>query len=172
MKKPYLLLIFTLVIVLLVEAKSSTKKQPIKNPDLKGYILAIQPNVFRSYDTIIHKKTYTIFHIPVKLINSTKAPLKYITMTCSWDDLFHLDNKHFKIPIVPCESNFPAVKTLFPNKSSIFILPIIKERRFVGGEILKIGMNLFIDNKQNEALFPLPVNKLDNVIWSNEIKIP
>ncbi len=93
-------------------------------------------------------------------------------MTCGWDELFHLTNKYFKIPIRPCESNYPYTITLLPQNTSTFYLPIIKERKSVGDETLKIGMNLFIDNAENRNLFPLPVNKMDNVIWSNEIKIP
>jgi hypothetical protein len=171
MKKPYLLVILMLMIVVLVKAKSSTKKQSVKNPDLRGYVLTIQPNVFRSYDTIIYKKIYTIFHIPIKLTNSTKAPLKYITMTCSWYDIFHLSNKHFEIYGWGCDSNYPTVAIVLPNKSATFVLLVIKRKISAGIENLKVGMNLFIDNKQNEEMAPLPVDKIDNVIWSNEIKV-
>jgi hypothetical protein len=171
MKKPYLLLILSLLIIFFVSAKYSIGKQPITNPILKGYILTIQSNAFRSYDTIIHKKTYTIFHIPVKLTNSTKAPLKYITMTCSWYDIFHLNNKHFEIYGWACDSNYPIVAIVFPNKSTTFVLLIIKRKISASIETLKVGMNIFIDNAGNRNLFPLPVEKKDNVIWSNEVKV-
>jgi len=173
MKKPYLLLILTLLTVFFVEAKSSKGKQPLTNPDLKGYTLTIDlQSIGRPHDTVIFKKTYLVYYIPVKFSNNTNSPLNYITMTCSWDELFHLNNKHFKILIRPCESNYPYTEILLPHKTSTFYLPIIRERKSIGTETLKIGMNLFIDNAQNRNLFPLPVDKMDNVIWSNEIKIP
>ncbi len=93
-------------------------------------------------------------------------------MTCGWDELFHLSNKHFEILGWGCDKNIPYVETLLPYKSSTFLLPIIKRKNLVGTEKLKIGMNLFIDNKQNADLFPLPVEKMGNVVWSNEIEIP
>jgi len=170
MTKPYLLLI--LMIVVFVEAKSS-KEQSLANPDNKKHTLTIDPKTIgRSHDTVIFKKTYIVYYIPVKFSNNTNLPLGYITMTCGWDELFHLTNKHFKIPIRPCESNYPYTEILLPHKTSTFYLPIIRERKSIGTETLKIGMNLFIDNAQNRNLFPLPVDKMDNVIWSNEIKIP
>jgi len=124
MKKPYLLLILMLVIVFLVEAKSS-RKQSLTNPDAKKYTLIIDPkSIGEPHDTVIFKKAYLVYYIPIKFSNNTNSPLNYITMTCSWDELFHLNNKHFKIPIRPCESNYPYTEILLPHKTSTFYLPI------------------------------------------------
>jgi len=92
-------------------------------------------------------------------------------MTCSWYDIFHLNNKHFEIYDWACESNYPTVAIVLPNKSATFVLLIIKRKMSPGIETLKVGMNIFIDNTNNRNLFPLPVDKMDNVIWSNGVKV-
>jgi hypothetical protein len=101
----------------------------------------------------------------------SKRNTYYITYTCSWDELFHSNNKAIEICHSPCESNYPIGKSLAARKTEVFILPIILKKK-LSDIRFKIGMNLFFDNAENRQLFLLPVDKLDNVIWSNEVKLP
>jgi len=167
MNKPYLL-----IIILVLFFTSFNASKLFAQNDKQNYTLSInQKEIERLHDTVIFKKKYFVSYITIKLSNNSTIALNYITYSCSWDDLFHSNNKAIEVCQSPCESNYPIVKSLAVRKIEVFILPVILKKR-LSDIRFKIGMNLFLDNAANRQLFPLPVDKLDNVIWSNEVKLP
>jgi hypothetical protein len=166
MKKPFLL-----IITLALFFTSFKASKAFAQDDKWNYTLNInQRDIGKLHDTVIFKKRYLVSYIKIKLSNNSGNALNYITYSCSWDDLFHSNNKVIKVCVEPCQSNYPIPQSLAAHKTTTFILPVIvrikpTDLRF------KIGMNLFFDNAENRKLFPLPVDSLDNVIWSNEAQL-
>ena len=140
--------------------------------DRSNYKLNIdQRDVGRLHDTIIFEKKYLVSYIKVKLSNNSAKALKYITYSCSWDELFHVDNKAIKVCMQPCDKNVPIIESLEAHKSTEFILPVTIESK-TSNLWFKVGMNLFLANDSSKGTFLLPVENLNNVIWSNQIQLP
>jgi len=170
MKKFYQPLIILLLIVFLTEIKSSVGKQSVIKDSEKKYILILDAgSIVKLRDLVIKKKAYSMFRVSVKLLNNTKDTLKYISMSCSWNELFHLNDKNFYIFGWPCDTNFPIIRIILPYKTAAFSLPIVKEKGSADADKLRVCMNLLISDKHNEHLV-LSIDKTGVLIWSNEVK--
>jgi hypothetical protein len=155
---------------------------PITNPfnkltdqDRKKYLLAIDKRkISKLRDTVLYKLKGKYLNVPVLLYNLSNDTLRYLTMTCSWDDFFSFDNKKLLILGWPCDSNFPISKTLLPHKSIVYNIPIILTGNYLRREKFRISMGLFIVNKKSMNFIndlPISDRKTKNLIWSNEVSI-
>jgi len=145
--------------------------------DRREYLLKIdQQKMRKPRDTVFFIKTKRkFFNVPVILINFSNDTLKYLTMSCSWEDFFSINNKKLTFWGWPCDSNFPKDKVLLPHKSVIYNIPVILTNSYVKGDKFRIGMKLFIIDKRNERyIFDFSPNfdRTINLIWSNEVEVP
>jgi len=173
MKKAFYLSILILLITfsLMSITALSLNGQPTNSAN-QTYTLTIdQKKLGKLHDTVIFKKKYFVLYLPVKFSNNSNDTLSYITYSCSWDQLFHTNSNVIKVCYQPCESNYPVVKNLSPHKSISYILPITLETKTINSKF-RIGVNLFLNTPENKNLFPLPTDRKDNLIWSNEVYIP
>ena len=147
--------------------------------DKKKYVLSVnQSAVKKPIDTLIYKKRCVFTTFPLKLTNSSNEILRYINMTCSWEEIYKTDNDNLRILGHDCDSNFPHVITIEPHKSTVIQIPLV----FNKGTIVrpfkfKMGMSLqkFIDNTQLFDFAPdvyMLRPETSNLIWSNEVEIP
>lgn len=113
--------------------------------------------------------------VPVRLTNSSKDTLKYISMWCSWEDFYKVDNiKAAHIDQKACEKNFPIKVIVLPGESTQVMVPVIKGMQKGKFRIGLLLLRCFdkgpyfdfqhIDDyrKRNES---------SNTIWSNEIEL-
>ncbi|MBL7724168.1 MAG: hypothetical protein JNK27_08455 [Chitinophagaceae bacterium] len=145
-------------------------KQNIKNvTDSKKLELSAFPGGIKYLDT-----TQTI-HIGTTLFNPTDDTLSFVTMTCSYEDLFLTDTSIFKIQSrYDCFSNSPTVTSIPPKgklDQFIMVKPINKDIK-IGDQKLKIGMYLLtpkIEDGFQGIVRQYEQRQSAKIIWSNEL---
>jgi len=151
--------------------------------DKLNYTLSAGTPIKIKRDTFLYKLTPNNFKvkqekqdcilIPVTLTNNSNDSLKYIGMSCSWWDIYEIDNSQINILQLNeiYYKNGPAIITIAPNTSSVVNLPIGWIKGQTKTTEFRIGMILqkYIDNKQIIDFSKLETN---NIIWSNEVTIP
>lgn len=121
--------------------------------------------------------TIGVIYIATTIYNPTTDTIRFVSMTCSYEDLFTTDTGTFKIQSrYDCYSNYPTVIILPPNaRTNRYIMvtqrPKVKD---TNADKLKVGMyylpypkggtfddiiNLY-EHRQNAA-----------VIWSNQLDL-
>lgn len=117
-----------------------------------------------------HKKVQLI-QMPVTVRNNSNNTLSYFSMTCSWDEFYHVNNNKFSIEIQPCDKNFPRNIIIAPHGYHTQLVFIIYEKKYIKkGETFEVGVNI---NKN----VPVDVDNYDeltryNLVWSNEVSLP
>jgi len=191
MAKPYLIIVFSMLLgssYNFVAAQTSkitdpgiiqlTKRHTQPKPDVfkeltaqdrKNYLLTIdQSKIGKPHDKV--------FNVPVKLSNLSNDTLRYLSMTCSWEVFFSINNKKLNFSGWVCDSNFPIDKLVSPHKSVTYNIPVLTDGPIRDNKF-RIGINLFIINRQsrNFILYSAMRSfdfKTKNLIWSNEVQLP
>jgi hypothetical protein len=161
---------------------SHTKKstiKPLTAIDRKNYVMTVdQITVSMTKYSLPKDNDYNkpVLFVPVKFTNNSNDILKYLTMTCSWEEFYTTDNQ--KIALIPgknCDTNFPKDLALGPHKTIMVTVPIVKMQR---GKKFRIGMTLIKVDKRKDS-FDYPIDKALSLrdrdkytIWSNLIELP
>ncbi|MCL9804885.1 DUF4352 domain-containing protein [Flavobacterium amniphilum] len=117
-----------------------------------------------------NKQLYLI--VPVTLTNNSKDILNYLSMSCSWEDLYVVDHKNLTIEGSVCDKNIPTILTLAPGKKKTVALKLITGQ--VSGTAkkeFKIGYNLIKSTKRQDLFQYSTLKKKKNIIWSNTVSI-
>lgn len=150
--------------------------------DRANYLLKIdQSKIGKPGDTVLYrrkykvlyKRKYKVFNIPVKLLNLSNDTLRYLSVYCSWYDFFSIDNKKISILGWGCDSNIPIDKIVLPHKTGMYNIPVLTDGTIINDKF-RIGMNLFIINKENRNYslnYMEPGDRAKNLIWSNEVTL-
>ena len=120
-----------------------------------------------------------VYHLKLELINKSKDSITFISMSCSHEDMFVVEDSTKLIvhPYYLCWRNFPIAVTLSPNEiysKSIMIRPIEKQLSEI--EMTRIGFR-FIEGNPKTLTFEKIIDgyhnrhSVNNTIWSNEIRI-
>lgn len=156
--------------------QSFKKHQSSSESGINGYTLNIEQDKIRL--TKYYKRYHTRGNfaiVPLKLANNSADTLTYLNMSCSWSDIYDVNNGNLKIFTWVCESNYPTTIVVAPHKTTVVNLPItILDSVGVHRQKFKIGMHLI---KENVRTFDLlnwmnVLKDSGNVIWSNEVKVP
>jgi len=116
-------------------------------------------------------------NVIVKLTNNSHDTLKYLTMSCSWDDNFRFDNYKFGMMGWNCDKNIPVTKIVPPHKTLPFIIPIICDSTVViSATRFRIGIIIIKESINRQFIDFLPMDNdltrfKNNLIWSNEVEI-
>jgi hypothetical protein len=152
---------------------------PLTDQDRKNFVLTIDQHKIKNIrDTLVYGKKLGFIKCPLKLTNKSNDTLKYINMTCSWEEVYQIDkNNVMGIWAKACDSNFPTIITIPPQKALVINVPVIIHGSLGKNRAFKIGMSLqeFISREQlfdfdAQAYLLRPETK--NLIWSNEVKVP
>lgn len=84
-------------------AKSQIK--PLTASDRKNYVITIDQNKVWTLKYSLPKNNYygkVVLFVPMKFTNNSNDTLKYMTMSCSWEEFYLTDRK--EIATVPSES--------------------------------------------------------------------
>ena len=126
---------------------------------------------------IIYLDTTSTIHIATTLFNPTKDTLSFVTMSCSYEDLFLTDTSIFKVQSrYDCYSNYPTVTNIPPGEKLdqfIMVKPTTKDTKIIDNK-LRIGMYLLMPKKENG--FDGIIKQYENrqkakVVWSNELDL-
>jgi hypothetical protein len=182
MNKPCLFALIYVISFLDPNCSWVTNLFPVKNKpvhELSGgkYVLHIdQFTVASPKDTLIYGEKIRLARFVLKLTNNTNDTLKYIGMSCSWWDIYHINNDRIGSFSSVCEKNIPTVIKLPPHQTSKIDFPLkIAKGKDAHGEKFKIGINIVPYKSWSQLSNSSVWNKLsskNNLIWSNEVVIP
>jgi len=175
MKNCYLLLSFFMLTLCVSSSFAQAGKAKLTIEDRKNYILTIDKwQIKKPYDTtlIASKEKFSFTKIPVRLTNNSKDTLRYITMSCSWEDIYTSNTKRIIILSGPCDKNIPTIAILPPHQSKNVYLPVIFKKSDTSVKVFKIGINLQKQDKLGNYNSVDLDSNIKNLIWSNEVHIP
>jgi hypothetical protein len=98
------------------------------------------------YDT-----TNTIY-VATTLFNPTRDTIRFLTMACSYSDLFITDTAAFKVVAqVPCYSNVPVIIAIPPNSKldQYITIRAINKNIKMGDSKLRIGLYILKSDKKD-----------------------
>jgi hypothetical protein len=154
--------------ILILSASSLVGFLSFKSPT-KNYLLTIK------WGMVTVDKDKTIWVIPTTLTNNTDDTLKYYSMSCSWRELYLVNNSNLQVQPVICQYNAPIILTLAPGqKTTVSVNLLVNNRTDNTSEVqFKIGFNLI---KTADTKWPIQyiyetIKKRKNVIWSNSIHL-
>jgi hypothetical protein len=126
---------------------------------------------------IIYLDTTFTIYIATTLFNPTKDTLSFVTMTCSYEDIFLTDTSIFKVQSrYDCYSNYPTITDIPPREKLdqfIMVKPTKKDIEIIDNK-LHIGMYLSTPKKENgfDSIIKQHENRQKaKIIWSNEIDL-
>jgi|AntAceMinimDraft_17_1070374.scaffolds.fasta_scaffold01568_6 hypothetical protein len=131
--------------------------------DTSKYILTIKQGKYEK----VGNQTYLL--VPTTLTNNTNDTLKYLSMSCSWQEFYYVDNDKMSVEQVICTKNGQIMLTLLPHKSvDKEIKLVIKQKTGTSKLKFKIGLSLLKVKKTLPHKFD-EQEKIKNIIWSNTI---
>ena len=157
------------------------KRQKLNLPTTKLYLLSADE---RKHYTVTADETKIIkaakneysylkekvFTIPVTVHNNSNESLTYYSMSCSWDEFYHIDNKNFVVLGSPCDKNIPTEVTVPAHAAHASIIAFIcRKNNLKNPENFRVGLNI------NKNFTEDPFHGYDeelriyNIVWSNEV---
>ena len=126
-----------------------------------------------SLKAVIDSRSGNNLTIKVTLTNNTADTVKYISMDCSWQDSYSIDNDKWSIYVNLCYKNGPETISLPPYKSETKTLEL---KRVIGSSKsksskFKIGFR-FVPPPVPLDSIPIKLEKLKPnavTIWSNTV---
>jgi hypothetical protein len=148
------------------EPKSETVTLP---SNLPPYVLDIKLVEFKRTDS-----TNTLL-LETTLWNNTKDTLKYLSMSCSWQEVYSFSNPKISIPVDPCSKNTPVIISVIPETNAKTFFKVNLNGISQGSkEKVKLGLKL-IPMKDSGNVYSETVSKLRagsvDILWSNEIQL-
>lgn len=146
--------------------------------DRTRYVLSIdQDAIKKPNDTTIFGKRYKVTHVPVKLTNSSGDTLKYLSIDCSWLDIYLTDNRDIEFAKQICYKNGTFVEVVLPHHIKIVYIPILLSSNTMNqNSKFRTGMSLQKFNEKSRyfdfdifAYLLRPETR--DIIWSNEVVI-
>ncbi|MFP9098879.1 hypothetical protein ACLI09_07485 [Flavobacterium sp. RHBU_24] len=138
---------------------------------IPGPQLSAQPGGITYLDTV------PTIHIATTLTNPTADTLHFVSMSCSYEDMFVTNTPNYKVTSrYDCYKNYPEVIALPPHAKLdqfIIIRPTAKTVNVISSKI-KVGMYYIIPEKGNE--FEGIIKQYENrqaakILWSEELDL-
>jgi len=159
-----------------------TQKEKLNLPTTNLYLLAA--NERKQYtvtvdETKISKATeeeysyrnQKVFLIPVTVHNNSDEPLKYYSMSCSWQEFYQIDNKNLSVFISDCDKNIPTEVLVPAHSIHTNIVPFFLEKTNLKTlQNFRVGLNI------NKNVKDDPFSGYDeelrryNIVWSNNVQ--
>lgn len=119
-----------------------------------------------------NKNTYLV--IKTTLTNNSADTISYMSMSCSWQELYWTDTKQLAIVINECGENGAVLIKIAPYSKEINTLELMTQKNTTELNNLKfkIGFN-FITAHHHDRLSTkvMQLEKMENVIWSNTLQL-
>lgn len=159
------------------------KRQKLNLPTTKLYLLSADErkhytlNVDETKIIEAAKSEYSylkekVFTIPVTVHNNSNESLKYYSMSCSWDEFYHIDNKNLALVGTPCDNNIPTEVTVPAHTVHTDIIAFSCKNNSLKNPLrFRVGVN--INKNVIDDLFDGYDEELRmyNIVWSNEAQL-
>ncbi len=121
--------------------------------------------------------TIGVIHIATTLYNPTADTVRFVSMTCSYEDFFTTSTNSFKIQSrYDCYSNYPTVITIPPKAKTDRYIMITRTKKGMNVDTitLKVGM-YYLPYKMGDN-FDAIIKQYDerqkaDILWSNELDL-
>ena len=137
--------------------------------DTSEYILSINQGI------IGRRGNQTYLIVPTILTNNTNDTLKYLTMSCSWQEFYFVDNDMLHVAYRSCLYDSPIALVLAPHKSVETKVKLWIGQLLDGTKIrFKLGFNLIkVKSKDYKSLKKesWELRETKNILWSNSVEI-
>jgi hypothetical protein len=115
-----------------------------------------------------------LLQIKTVLSNTTTDTVTYVSMLCSWEDAYTIDNNDLTIFPSLCERNAPMLIKIHPGKTDERILNLTSKKKLDQLRNIKfrIGFN-FVIAKDYKEMFDKAseLKEMKNVIWSDTLQL-
>ncbi|MBL8000515.1 MAG: hypothetical protein JNL05_01020 [Flavobacteriales bacterium] len=125
---------------------------------------------------VVYMDTARIVHVATTLHNPASDTLHFITMSCSYEDMFLVGgNEGYTVrPRYDCFGNYPVVQSIAPGESLdqfIMIAALDKSTRIHTGR-LRVGI-MWMDPKEHKDIFDAYEHRKEeaHTVWSNELDL-
>ena len=121
--------------------------------------------------------TIGIYYIGTTLYNPGEDTIEFVTMTCSYEDMFTVNTDSFKVQSrYDCFSNYPIVIALAPKQRTdrYIMITRVGKRSYYDTSKLKVGMYLQVPKKGDNfdsIIYKYEHRQQGEVIWSNELDL-
>jgi hypothetical protein len=117
-----------------------------------------------------------LISIKTTLTNHMADTVKYVSMSCSWENAYTTDSRHFDVFGEACDRNFPTIAAIPPHGEEKRILRLLPKKDAVrtGTVKFRIGFNWITDEKFSFNALPElshRLNKMENVLWSDTLEL-
>jgi len=112
--------------------------------------------------------------VRTSLTNSSSDTVTYITMSCSWQDVYTIDTKDLVISVNECDKNVPHLSKIPPRSRQDTDLKLKSEKSIsrLTNMHFRLGFNLVTAKDYNEMFEKVSqLTEMKNVIWSNALKL-
>ncbi|HZY37948.1 MAG TPA: hypothetical protein VFE53_14925 [Mucilaginibacter sp.] len=165
-----------------LDFEEEAKKTKLNLPTTKLYLLtdkermlytvtADETKIIRATDGEYSYTKEKVFLLPVTIHNNSNELLKYYSMTCSWQEFYHIDNKELDVFGTNCDGNIPKEVVVPAHSAHTDKVPFIFDKSEIRTEQhFKIGVNIN-KNVVDDAFGGYDEELLVyNIVWSNEIQ--
>jgi hypothetical protein len=150
----------------------TTKLYLLTADERRNYTVTADENQISKADESEYAYTKEkVFLIPVTVHNNSNQPLKYYSMSCSWQEFYHIDNKNLQVVESLCEKNIPKEVIIPAHSSHRDMVPFVYEKNNLKTHVsFRVGLN--INKNVEDNVFDGYDDELNiyNIVWSNEVK--
>ncbi len=158
------------VSLLMVLGACSHEKQ-YRTPDV-----IVRATVKRIYTSTLNDSVERkSFEVNLSVINRSKHPVAFWTMSCSWYENFLINNDYVDMCTWDCDDNLPVIRHVKPKDSLVYKTTVIRydESRFRNVESTRFGF-IFIDSawcKSHEDFENILGDRSNQsiIFWSNPL---
>jgi hypothetical protein len=108
--------------------------------------------------------------IPTSLKNISKDTLYYASMSCSWQDLYYIQDNELFFNGIDCDKNSPIVITLAPRETKKVTLKLRKTHKIFYDHV-KLAFNFIKLKSKTDKIDYNLISKINksNLIYSNVV---
>jgi hypothetical protein len=96
---------------------------------------------------IVKEEDRTYWVIPVTLTNNSGDTLKYLSMSCSWQDFYSVSDNRLQVEIAECDKNIPRIISLPPKSSMTVKLRLLANNVGNAEIIFNVRLNIIKADK-------------------------
>lgn len=126
-----------------------------------------------SVKAVIDSRSGKSLSVKVTLVNNTADTVKYMSMNCSWQDFYSIDNDRWVIFGDLCCKNGPEIRSIPPYQTETSMLKLERVFGSVASKssMFRIGFR-FVPPPLPLQQIPVKLEKSKpnaTIIWSNEV---
>lgn len=156
----------------------TTKLYLLSAEDRKNYtVTADETKISRAPEEEFLYNKQKVFRIPITVHNNSNKPLKYYSMSCSWQEFYHINNENLKVGMSVCDKNIPIEVVVPSGSSHTDLMPFVyKKNKLKKREHFRIGLNInkmYSDKRLIDYIDLLGGYEDElrgyNIVWSNDV---